>query len=219
MEDLNAYTVPIGGHELPPLPYSYDALAPVISQSALHFHHDRHHLSYVEGLNQAELALVEVRRTGEYSLIKHWEREVAFNGSGHILHSIYWAVMTPKSTGRPGFETEKQILKTFGSLEGFKEQFIKAAIGVEASGWGILDWNPAWGRLEILNAEKHQNLTEWGSIPLLVVDLWEHAYYLDYQNRRADYVNAWWSLVNWEEVERRLQLAMPARVPILSSQA
>ena len=95
-----------------------------------------------------------------------------------------------------------------------KEQFTEASIQVEASGWGVLCWVPSWGRMEILIAEKHQNLTQWGAIPVLVVDVWEHAYYLDYQNRRADYVRAWWRLVNWAEVERRLRLAMRARVPL-----
>ena len=208
MENFCSYSVPLGGHELPLLPYSYDALEPIISRRTLQIHHDRHHLSYVEGLNNAELALAEARKTGNYSLIKHWERELAFNGSGHILHSIYWTIMTPRSTGQPCSETWRQIINSFGSVEAFKEQLSKAAINVEASGWGVLVWNPAWGRLEVLTAEKHQNLTEWGSIPLLVVDVWEHAYYLDYENRRADYVNAWWSLINWEEVERRILLAI-----------
>lgn len=218
MKNIDPYslphTVPLGRHELPPLPYAYNALEPVISQMTLHLHHDIHHLSYVEGLNKAELALAEARRTENYALVKHWERELAFHGSGHILHSIYWTVMTPNSTGQPCPETLRQITNAFGSFESFKAQLTSASIAVEASGWGILAWNPAWGRMEILTAEKHQNLTQWGSVPLLVVDLWEHAYYLDYQSRRADYANAWWSLVNWLEVERRLNLAMPARVPL-----
>lgn len=210
--------VGIGNHVLPPLPYPYDALEPVISQNTLRLHHDRHHLSYVEGLNKAELALAEIRNTGNFTLIKHWERELAFHGSGHILHSIYWTIMAPLGAGdeQPLPETQRQIVKAFGSFEGFKDQFTYAAINVEASGWAVLVWNPAWGRLEILTAEKHQNLTNWGSIPVLVLDLWEHAYYLDYQNRRADYVRRWWSLVHWENVEGRLFLAMNARLPLTS---
>jgi len=212
------YPVPIGGHELPPLPYAYNALKPVISERTLKIHYDRHHRSYVEGLNRAELTLAEIRQNRDYcneeSLLKHWVRELAFNGSGHILHSIFWAIMTPRSTGQLGPETWRQINKVFGSFEGFKQQFINAAVVVEASGWGVLVWNPAWGRLEVLTAEKHQNLTEWGSIPVLVVDVWEHAYYLDYQNRRAEYVNDWWTLVDWAEVEYRLLLAMQTRVPL-----
>lgn len=207
--------VPPGGHRLPPLPYPYNALEPVISEMTLRIHHDRHHLAYVEGLNKAELKLAEARRMGDFSLVKHWEREIAFNGSGHILHSIYWTVMAPPAVREPGYYTGLEIEKYFGSFASFKEQFTAASIQVEASGWGVLCWVPSWGRLEILNAEKHQNLTQWGAIPVLVADAWEHAYYLDYQNRRADYVRAWWQLVNWDEVEQRLRLAMRTRVPLL----
>ncbi|MEW6171983.1 MAG: superoxide dismutase [Bacillota bacterium] len=207
-------TVPPGGHKLPPLPYPYDALEPVISSTTLHIHHDKHHKSYVDGLNKAELKLVEARRTGDFSLVKHWERELAFHGSGHILHSIYWTVMTPWGENQPGPLTREKVMSYFGGVSAFQEQFTMAATDVEGSGWALLAWQPAWCRLEILTAEKHQDLTQWGCIPVLVIDVWEHAYYLDYQNQRRDYVNAWWRLVNWGEVERRLERALPARVPL-----
>jgi len=210
-------SIPPGGHQLPPLPYPYNAMEPVISSTTLRIHHDRHHKSYVEGLNKAELKLVEARRQGDFSLVKHWERELAFNGSGHILHSIYWTIMTPGGPSQPCAETWRQINNYCGSFAAFQKQFTEAAVQVEALGWGVLVWEPSWGRLEILSAEKHQNLTQWGSIPILVVDVWEHAYYLDYQNRREEYVKAWWQLVNWAEVERRLLMAMQARVPLLLS--
>jgi Fe-Mn family superoxide dismutase len=206
---VNYYTVPIGQHKLPPLPYPYNALEPIISSDTLKLHHDKHHKAYVEGLNKAELELQRARQEGDYGLVKHWERELAFNGSGHILHSIYWTIMAPVNCGgQPGPYTTDQIIKSFGSFQSFKEQFINASAQVEASGWGILAWNPAWRRLEILTAEKHQNLTAWGVIPILVADVWEHAYYLDYQNRRKEYLENWWKLINWYEVERRLLLAM-----------
>jgi Fe-Mn family superoxide dismutase len=209
--------LPPGGHRLPPLPYSYNALEPVISATTLGFHHDKHHRSYVEGLNNTELKLVEARSKRDFSLIKHWERELAFHGSGHILHSIYWAGMTPPcSGGQPGTFTQELVRAYFGSLPGFQEQFTHAATKVEASGWVILVWQPAWNRLEILTAEKHQDLTQWGSIPILALDVWEHAYYLDYQNRRADYVTSWWNIVNWIEVEQRLSLTSQGRMPLLS---
>lgn len=210
-------SVPPGGHRLPPLPYPYNALEPVISGTALRIHHDRHHKSYVDGLNKAELKLTEARRERDFSLIKHWERELAFYGSGHILHSVFWTIMTPMGTGQPGPETWRQINNYFGGFFTFQEQFAAAATDVEASGWAVLVWQPAWERLEILTAEKHQDLAQWGGIPILVLDVWEHAYYLDYQHRRADYVKAWWQLVNWAEVERRLKLAMQARVPLILS--
>ena len=111
--------------------------------------------------------------------------------------------------------TVYHVNQYFGSLEAMKNQFILASENVEGSGWGILTWQPTWGRLEILQAEKHQNLTEWSGIPILVCDVWEHAYYLDYQNRRSDYVNSWWQLINWNEVERRLIDAMNGRVTLV----
>ncbi|MCG9968730.1 superoxide dismutase [Pelotomaculum terephthalicicum JT] len=212
---MTYYMTPPGRHQLPPLPYPYNALEPVISASTLRFHHDHHHKSYVEGLNKAELKLVEARQKRDFALVKHWERELAFHGSGHILHSIYWTVMAPVgSGGQPCAQTINQINSYFGSFSAFQEQFSAAATDVEGSGWAVLVWQPAWGRMEILTAEKHQNLTQWGGIPILVLDVWEHAYYLDYQYRRADYVKAWWQLVNWFEVEKRLLLAMPAQIPL-----
>lgn len=205
-----------GMHKLPPLPYPYDALEPVISAETLMLHHDKHHKSYVDGLNRAELYLAEARNTGNIEYIKYWENELAFNGSGHILHSIYWTIMAPVGRGgQPGPRTVYHANQYFGGIEAMKNQFILATERVEASGWGILVWQPAWGRLEILQAEKHQDLTQWSGIPILVCDVWEHAYYLDYQNRRSDYVNAWWQLINWDEVERRLVSAINGRVSLI----
>ncbi len=209
------YSILPGSHQLPPLPYPYNALEPVISSTTLRFHHDHHHKSYVEGLNKAEIKLVEARQKRDFTLIKHWERELAFHGSGHILHSIYWTAMAPiDSGGQPGTATQNLINGAFGGFSLFKEQFTNAATDVEASGWAILVWQPAWNRLEILTAEKHQNLTQWGGIPLLVLDVWEHAYYVDYHYRRPDYVKAWWSIVNWRELERRLLLANQGQLPL-----
>ncbi|MCL6478905.1 MAG: superoxide dismutase [Peptococcaceae bacterium] len=212
---MNYYPVPPGGHQLPPLPYPYNALEPVISSTTLTIHHDKHHQAYVTGLNTAELKLVEARQKRDFSLVAHWERELAFNGSGHILHSIYWTIMAPVGQGgQPGVHTQNQIIGYFGSFPAFQEQFSAAAEKVEASGWAVLIWQPAWGHMEILTAEKHQNLTQWGGIPILVLDVWEHAYYLDYQNRRGDYVKAWWQLVNWREVERRLLWSFQGQMPL-----
>ncbi len=204
-----------GKHMLPPLPYQYNALEPVISSATLHFHHDIHHKTYVNDLNKAELKLVEARTNKDFDLIKYWENELAFNGSGHILHSIFWTVMSPIGRGgQPGPQTLNQIYKYLGNFSTFKDQFTNAAIKVEGSGWAILTWQPTWQRIEVLQAEKHQNLTQWSGIPILVLDVWEHAYYLDYQNRRKDYVDAWWQLVNWFEVEKRLACAMNCGMPL-----
>ncbi len=212
---MQTFMVPPGGHQLPPLPYQYDALEPVISSKTLHLHHDIHHKTYVDDLNKAELKLVEARKNNDFDQIKFWENELAFNGSGHILHSIYWTIMTPVGTGgQPGYQTLNLINSYFGSFPAFHQQFSNAAAKVEGSGWAILTWQPTWQRLEILQAEKHQNLTQWSGIPVLVTDVWEHAYYLDYQNKRKDYVDAWWRLVNWFEVEKRIILALRGQVPL-----
>lgn len=198
-------TVPAGKHTLPPLPYALDALEPVIDARTLEIHHDILHKNYVDHLNAAELALVEAREQNQFDFIKYWEGELAFHGSGHILHSVYWTNMiTQGQGGEPMYKTQKLIDTYFGNFEQFKAQFMQAAEKVEGAGWGILAWNPAFGHLEILQCEKHQNLTQWGVIPVLVCDVWEHAYYLDYQNRRLGFVEDWWSLINWRDVERRI---------------
>lgn len=205
-----------GKHKLPPLPYPYDALEPIISGVTLKYHHDHHHKAYVDGLNKAELALVDARRKNDFAFIKYWENELAFNGSGHILHSIYWTIMAPVNfQSGPGRRTIKEINKYFGSFDAFIDQYVTATTKVEASGWGILVWNPSWNHLEILTAEKHQNLTQWVAIPIMVTDVWEHAYYLDYQYDREQYVKEWLKLIDWLEVEKRLRLAMEGQLPLL----
>lgn len=207
--------VPAGKHRLPPLPYPYDALEPVISEDTLRMHHDYHHKAYVEGLNKAELAVAQARKEKDYTFISYWENQLAFHGSGHILHSIYWTVLAPPNTGgEPGTNTLNEINRRFGSFDNFITQLIAATTKVEGSGWGILVWNPAWNSLEILTAEKHQNLTQWGAIPILVIDVWEHAYYLDYQYKREEYVRKILGLINWNEVERRLILAVNGKLPL-----
>ncbi|MBP3950519.1 superoxide dismutase [Bacillus sp. YZJH907-2] len=203
--------VPIGGHTLPPLPYPYDALEPYIDREIMRLHHDKHHQSYVDGLNKAEIEMQKARKKSDYSLIKHWEREAAFNGAGHYLHTIFWKIMHPQGGGEPTGELATQIKKDFGSFKKMKEHFSKAAENVEAVGWALLVWSPRSHRLEILQAEKHQNLSQQDVIPLLVLDVWEHAYYLQYKNERKPYIENWWNVVNWPEVEERFQQASVVR--------
>ncbi|WP_281890186.1 Fe-Mn family superoxide dismutase [Paenibacillus sp. YYML68] len=199
--------VPIGGHKLPPLPYSYEALEPHIDAETMRLHHDKHHQSYVDGLNQAEKQLAKTRETGDYDLIKHWEREIAFNGAGHYLHTIFWNVMKPGGGGKATGPIAAEIKRSFGSFEAFQKHFSAAAEKVEGSGWAILVWSPRSHRLEILQAEKHQNLSQWDVIPLLVLDVWEHSYYLKYKNQRAKYIEAWWNTINWDHVNERFAAA------------
>ncbi|OYD09809.1 superoxide dismutase [Paludifilum halophilum] len=210
-DDIPVNPVPIGKHVLPPLPYPYNALEPYIDEKTMRLHHDKHHKSYVEGLNKAERMMAKARKTGDFELIKHWEREAAFNGAGHYLHTIFWDIMSPDGGGKPTGELARQIQRDFGSFEAFKKHFSAAADKVEGGGWAILVWSPRSHRLEILQAEKHQNLSQWDVIPLLVLDVWEHAYYLKYPNNRKKYIDAWWNVVNWPAVHKRYMKARKLR--------
>ncbi|MBA2873295.1 superoxide dismutase [Thermaerobacillus caldiproteolyticus] len=203
--------VPIGGHKLPPLPYRYDALEPHISEEIMRLHHTKHHQSYVDGLNKAEKMMQKARETNDYELLKHWEREAAFHGSGHYLHTIFWNNMTPKGGGEPRGGLLERIKADFGSFERFKRHFTEAAKSVEGVGWVILVWSPRSHRLEILQTEKHQWMTQWDTVPLLVLDVWEHAYYLQYKNDRTAYINNWWNVVHWRNVEQRFEQANKLR--------
>ncbi|ARC83463.1 iron/manganese superoxide dismutase, alpha-hairpin domain protein [Clostridium argentinense CDC 2741] len=193
-------------HTLPNLPYAYNALEPHYDEATLKIHHDLHHKTYVDGLNNAEMKIEECRKTGDYALIKHYERELAFHGAGHILHTLFWENMAPNG-GEPKDEILNQINTDFGNYETFKKEFSAAAVAVEGSGWAILCWNCMFQKLVILTAEKHQDLTQWAVKPLLILDVWEHAYYLKYQNKRAAFVEAWWNIVNWDTVNERFKLA------------
>lgn len=202
---MNMEYIPIGKHKLPPLPYAYDALEPIISEQTLHFHHDVHHKTYVDDLNKTELDLQAAREKNNYAHILELENKLSFNGSGHILHSLYWTNMATVGHGGSLSPTLASMIKSyFGTPDAFKAQFITATLRVQGSGWGILVYNPAFGRLEILQCEKHQNFTLWGVIPLLVCDVWEHAYYLDYHYDRTNYINKWWQLVDWISVSERM---------------
>jgi Fe-Mn family superoxide dismutase len=204
---MKRQAVPIGGHTLPTLPYRYDALEPSISAQIMRLHHTKHHQSYVDGLNKAEKMMKRAREMNDYDLLKHWEREAAFHGSGHYLHTIFWNNMMPKGGGKPKGELLRQIESDFGSFAAFQKHFTEAAKSVEGGGWALLVWSPMAGRLEILQAEKHQHLTQWTTVPLLVLDVWEHAYYLQYKNDRGAYIENWWKVVNWEDVARRFEHA------------
>lgn len=191
-------------HELPPLDYPYDALEPHMDEQTLHLHHDIHHAGYVAGLNNAEAKLAEARKSGDLAMVKHWSRELAFHGSGHILHNIFWKNMGPNGGGEPKGALADAIKRDFGSFEAFKSHFIAAANQVEGSGWAILGCDCKHGnKLTILQAEKHQNLTQWGITPLLVCDVWEHTYYLKYQNRRPEWTKAFFNIINWDDVAAR----------------
>lgn len=192
-------------HTLPQLEYAYDALEPYIDETTMMLHHSKHHQAYVNGLNNAEQKLIEAREKGEFALVKHWERELAFHGSGHFLHCIFWKNMKPGGSKPTDSDFATAVNSKFGSYENMMKHFIAASVAVEGSGWGMLVYNFMSSSLEILTAEKHQNLGQWVVMPLLVIDVWEHAYYLKYRNDRAQYVNAWTNVINWEDVEERFR--------------
>ncbi len=194
-------------HELPPLPYAYDALEPHIDKQTMELHHDKHHLGYVKGLNAAEDKLAGARESGDFAAIAAVERAIAFHGCGHVNHCIFWDNMGPDGGGEPSGDLASQIGKEFGAFAKFKTQFTQASATVEGNGWGMLAFNPYLGKLYTLGMMNHQNLSLTGSVPLLVLDVWEHAYYLKYQNKRPDYINAWWNVVNWKDVEARFAKA------------
>lgn len=206
-----ARPVPIGGHTLPALPYAYNALEPYMDEETMRIHHDQLHKRYVDDLNRAERELERARASSNFDLIRHWERELAFNGAGHYLHTIFWSAMSPGGGGEPTGALADAINRYFGSFSAFQQQFSQAAEKVEGPGWAILVWSPRAQRLEILTAEKHQNLTQWDVVPLLPLDVWEHAYFLKYKEKRPQYVEAWWNVVNWPYVEERFQQARKLR--------
>lgn len=192
-------------HELPKLPYAYDALEPYIDARTMEIHHTKHHQAYINGLRTADEALAKARESGDFSLIEYWSKKAAFNEGGHYLHSMFWESMAPKG-GKPEGELLTALDKCFGSEDKFRKQFQAAAVSVEGSGWALLHYRPSDKRLLILQAENQHKLTPWGTTPILGIDVWEHAYYLKYQNRRADYVSAWWNVVNWDVVRDRFNV-------------
>ncbi|MFQ5746169.1 MAG: superoxide dismutase [Gemmatimonadota bacterium] len=191
-------------YALPDLPYDYAALEPWIDEQTMRLHHDIHHQGYVNGANAALEKLEQAREAGDFAAVKAVSRDLAFNASGHLLHTIFWPNMAPEGQGgEPADALADELARSFGGVDDFKAHFSAAAKGVEGSGWGILAWEREGGHLVVLQAEKHQNLTAQGCAPILVLDVWEHAYYLKYQNKRAAYVDAWWNVVNWNDVAAR----------------
>lgn len=193
--------------ELMPLPYDYDALEPFLGEQTLRLHHDKHHQGYVNGLNETEEKMTAAREEGDFASVRALCDALAFNYSGHLFHDIFWTNMSPDGGGEPDGDLARQIDADFGGFDAFRAQFLAAANAVQGSGWGVLAWQPLGEKLVILQAEKHQNLTQWGVQPVLVVDVWEHAYYLDYQNRRSEFTEAFFDVINWDDVATRLDRA------------
>jgi Fe-Mn family superoxide dismutase len=195
-----------GKYAAAPLPYAYDALEPVIDARTVELHYNFHHKPAAAAANRAEEALAKARDSGDFAQVKGLEKELAFQLSSHLLHTIYWTNLSGKG-GEPRGELARAINAEFGSYAKFKAQLVAATGAVEASGWGMLAYHPATKKLMILQCENHQKLTAWGAVPLLLLDVFEHAYYLKYQNRRPEYVNALFNIINWDNVAERLEAA------------
>jgi Fe-Mn family superoxide dismutase len=194
-------------YTLPPLPYDYSALEPHYSARILELHHDKHHKAYVDGVNAALDKLSAAREADDLGAIVGLEKTLAFNLSGHVLHTIFWTNLSPEGGDRPSGELAAAIDENFGGFDAFRAQLTQAAATVQGSGWGALTWEPLGERLFIEQIYDHQGNTGQGGTPLLVIDAWEHAYYLQYENRRADYVQAIWNVINWADVASRFDTA------------
>jgi Fe-Mn family superoxide dismutase len=199
-------------HELPPLPYPYEALEPHIDTQTMQIHHDKHHAAYVNNLNTALEKYPDLQNKSAEELIKDLasvpediRMAVRNNGGGHVNHTMFWEIMGPGGGGAPSGELGDAINKAFGSFDALKEAVNKAGVGRFGSGWSWLV--VAGGELKVVSTPNQDNPVSEGQKPILGVDVWEHAYYLKYQNRRPDYLAAWWNTVNWAEVARRYAAA------------
>jgi superoxide dismutase, Fe-Mn family len=192
-------------YTLPELPYDYAALEPHYAARALELHHRKHHAAYVAGANATLEKLADAREKDEFATLNQLQKNLAFHVSGHVLHSLFWRNMSPRGGGVPDGELAAAIEESFGSLVSLTGQLSEAALAVQGSGWGALAWEPLGKRLVVEQVYDHQGNIGNGTVPLLVLDMWEHAYYLQYANVKADWVHAFWKLVNWEDVGRRLQ--------------
>jgi len=203
---------------LPKLPYDYNALEPYISEQQLTIHHDKHHLAYVNGANAAFKKLEEARKSKAEIDVKAVLKELSFNIGGHQLHSIFWPTMAPAGKGGGGEPTGKlaeAINNEFGSFGQFKAEFSKAAASTEGSGWAALAIDVKTKQLAIMQIEKHNVNVYTGFYIVMVLDVWEHAYYLDYKNERPKFVEAFWNIVNWERVNKRFEEALDSRFAVL----
>jgi len=194
-------------YSLPDLPYGYGDLAPHMSEEQLKIHHDKHHSAYVKGANAILEKLDKSRSEGTDLDIKSTLKELSFQIGGHLLHSLFWENLAParKGGGAPTGTLAKEIEKEFGSFERFKKEFSQAAASVEGSGWAALSYCPLTGRLIIMQIEKHNTNVYPMFTILMVIDVFEHAYYIDYKNERAKFIEAFWNIVNWAEVNKRLE--------------
>ncbi|MFE6970556.1 superoxide dismutase [Isoptericola sp. NPDC057653] len=194
-------------YTLPDLPYDYSALEPHISGKIMELHHDKHHAAYVAGANTALDKLAEARESGDNAAVNLHEKNLAFNLGGHTNHTVFWHNLSPEGGGEPEGELAEAIKDAFGTFAAFQAQFAAVATGIQGSGWAVLGWDSIGRRLAIFQLFDQQANVPVGITPLFMLDMWEHAFYLDYLNVKADYVKAVWNIANWQDVAARLQRA------------
>ena len=200
---------------LPELDYDYDALEPHISAEIMELHHTKHHQAYVDGANAAQAALAKAREAGDQAAINMHEKNLAFHLGGHSNHSVFWKNMTPNGGGEPTGALKAAIDESFGSFDAFKKQFTAAAMGLQGSGWAVLAYDTIGGGLVTFQLYDQQGNVPVGTVPLLMLDMWEHAFYLDYKNVKGSYVDAWWNVVNWDDVAARYARAKDSYTELL----
>ena len=204
-------------YTLPDLQYDYSALEPHISGKIMELHHDKHHAGYVKGANDTLEKLGEARQKEDFTRLGAMEKALAFNLSGHVLHSLFWQNMTPEGGGEPKGELAEQIRKDFGSFASFKRQLTEAASTIMGSGWGAVVWEPLAGRLLTTQIYDHQSNLAQAGVPIMVLDAWEHAYYLQYENRKTDFFQVAWNVWNWKDVADRFEAVQHLDVAIVGA--
>ncbi|MCL2422485.1 MAG: superoxide dismutase [Micrococcales bacterium] len=197
-------------YTLPDLPYDYTALEPHISGRIMALHHDKHHATYVAGANTAVEKLAAARDAGDYSAVNMLTKNLAFNLGGHVNHTMFWANLSPDGGGRPEGELAAAIDEHFGSFDTFVAQFTANALGIQGSGWSVLAWDCVGERLVLLQQYDHQTSFPFGTVPVVILDMWEHAFYLDYVNVKPDYIASWWNIVSWTDAADRFATARAA---------
>ncbi|WP_169165244.1 superoxide dismutase [Cellulomonas taurus] len=194
-------------YTLPDLPYDYAALEPHISGRIMELHHDKHHATYVAGANTALEKLAAARESGDFGAVAGLEKNLAFNLGGHVNHSVFWENLSPDGGDKPVGELAAAIDEFFGSFDKFQAHFTANATAIQGSGWSILAWDSIGQKLIIVQLYDQQGNIPLGLVPLVTLDMWEHAFYLDYVNVKADYVKAWWNIVNWADAGARFERA------------
>ena len=194
-------------YTLPDLPYDYSALAPHISAQITELHYTKHHQTYVNSLNQVLEQLAEAREKESFGSLPGLEKTLAFNLGGHVNHSIWWPSLSPDGGDKPDGELAAAIDEFFGSFDAFQKQFTANATSIQGSGWSILAWDTLGQRLNLFQLYDQQGNIPAAQVPIVLIDMWEHAFYLDYKNVKPDYVKAWWNIVNWADAQRRFAAA------------